>query len=86
LVASHESFLVVLTKELIWLPKGSELVKESGDSNSKPKTYTSFSRSQKESFPEFADNPITPSYPDILIAKLGPGHVLFYISLGIYLQ
>ncbi|CAH2047701.1 unnamed protein product [Thlaspi arvense] len=62
----------VLTNELIWLPNGSELVKESGVSTSKPKTFTSFCRSQ-DSFPEFADNPIAPSYPDILIAKLGPG-------------
>ncbi|XP_048610300.1 DNA-directed RNA polymerases I and III subunit rpac1-like [Brassica napus] len=72
--AKGEGRKKVLTKELIWLPKGSELVKESGDPNSKPKTYTSVSRSQEESFPEFTDNPITPSYPDILIAKLGPGH------------
>ncbi|KAL0888974.1 hypothetical protein Bca101_012957 [Brassica carinata] len=73
--AKGEGRKKVLTKELVWLPNGSELVKESGDSNSKPKTYTSFSRSQKESFPEFApvDKSITPSYPDILIAKLGPG-------------
>ncbi|XP_024004460.1 DNA-directed RNA polymerases I and III subunit rpac1 isoform X2 [Eutrema salsugineum] len=67
-----EPRLKVLTKELIWLPNGSELIKESGGSTSKPRTYTSFSRSQ-DSFPEFANNPITPSYPDILIAKLGPG-------------
>ncbi|KAF3603898.1 hypothetical protein F2Q69_00036733 [Brassica cretica] len=73
--AKGEGRKKVLTKELIWLPKGSELVKESGDPNSKPKTYTSFSRSQEESFPEFTDNPITPSYPDILITKLGPGHI-----------
>ncbi|KAJ4887381.1 RNA polymerase I subunit 43 [Raphanus sativus] len=74
--AKGEGRKKVLTKELIWLPNGSELVKESGDSNSKPKTYTSFSRSQKDSFPEFAakDSNISPSYPDILIAKLGPGH------------
>ncbi|KAF8094682.1 hypothetical protein N665_0357s0017 [Sinapis alba] len=70
--AKGEGRKKVLTKELIWLPNGSELVKESGDSNSKPKTYTSFSRCQTF-FPEFADDPITPSYPDILIAKLGPG-------------
>ncbi|KAG2317154.1 hypothetical protein Bca52824_020276 [Brassica carinata] len=65
--AKGEGRKKVLTKELIWLPNGSELVKESGDSK-KPKTYTSF--------PKFVDNPydsITPSYPDILIAKLGPG-------------
>ncbi|KAG7585130.1 DNA-directed RNA polymerase insert domain [Arabidopsis thaliana x Arabidopsis arenosa] len=62
----------VLTSELKWLPNGSELVKESGGSTTKPKTYTSFSHSQ-DSFPEFANNPITPSFQDILIAKLGPG-------------
>ncbi|KAL1207588.1 DNA-directed RNA polymerases II, IV and V subunit 3 [Cardamine amara subsp. amara] len=67
-----EPRLKVKTNELIWLPNGSEIVKESGGSDSKPKTYTSFSRSQ-DSFPEFANNPITPSLQDILIAKLGPG-------------
>ncbi|CAH8310026.1 unnamed protein product [Eruca vesicaria subsp. sativa] len=72
--AKGEGRKKVLTNQLIWLPNGSELVKESGDSNSKPKTYTSFSHSQSDSFPELANNPITPSYPDILIAKLGPGH------------
>ncbi|CAA7032761.1 unnamed protein product [Microthlaspi erraticum] len=68
-----EPRLKVLTEELIWLPNGSEMVKESGEStSSKPKTFTSFSRSQ-DSFPEFAENPISPSNLDILIAKLGPG-------------
>ncbi|KFK40756.1 hypothetical protein AALP_AA2G036700 [Arabis alpina] len=62
----------VLTNELKWLPNGSEFLKESGDSTSKPKTYTSFNQSQ-DSFPEFADNPIAPTHPDILIAKLSPG-------------
>ncbi|ESQ29395.1 hypothetical protein EUTSA_v10023529mg [Eutrema salsugineum] len=64
--------LRVLTNELIWLPNGSEFLKESGGSNSKPKTYTSFSCSQ-DSLPEFANNPIAPSHLDILIAKLSPG-------------
>ncbi|KAG5383027.1 hypothetical protein IGI04_034497 [Brassica rapa subsp. trilocularis] len=70
--------LQVLTNELQWLPNGSEFLKETGgstsnsNSNSKPKTYTSFSCSQ-DSLPEFADNPITPTYLDILIAKLSPG-------------
>ncbi|XP_010450451.1 PREDICTED: DNA-directed RNA polymerases I and III subunit rpac1-like [Camelina sativa] len=63
----------VLSSELKWLPNGSELLKESaGGSTTNPKTHTSFSRSQ-DSFPEFADNPIMPSFQDILIAKLGPG-------------
>ncbi|CAD5315921.1 unnamed protein product [Arabidopsis thaliana] len=62
----------VLTSELKWLPNGSELIKESGGSTTTPKTYTSFSHSQ-DSFPEFAENPITPTLKDILIAKLGPG-------------
>ncbi|EOA16690.1 hypothetical protein CARUB_v10004883mg [Capsella rubella] len=62
----------VLTSELKWLPNGSELLKESAGGSTKQKTYTSFSRSQ-DSFPEFADNPITPSFQDILLAKLGPG-------------
>ncbi|VVA90827.1 unnamed protein product [Arabis nemorensis] len=66
------SRLNVLTNELKWLPHGSEFLKESGGSTSKPKTYTSFNQSQ-DSFPEFADNPITPTHPDILIAKLSPG-------------
>ncbi|VVB17359.1 unnamed protein product [Arabis nemorensis] len=49
-------YLSVLSDQLIWLPNGSELVKESGGETSKPKTYTSFSRRQ-DSFPEFADSP-----------------------------
>uniref|UniRef100_A0A1J3EYB5 DNA-directed RNA polymerases I and III subunit RPAC1 n=1 Tax=Noccaea caerulescens TaxID=107243 RepID=A0A1J3EYB5_NOCCA len=67
-----ESRLKVLTSELQWLPNGSEFLKESKGSNSKPKTFTSFSCSQ-DSLPEFADNHITPSHLDILIAKLSPG-------------
>ncbi|EOA35342.1 hypothetical protein CARUB_v10020528mg [Capsella rubella] len=62
----------VLTSDLKWLPNGSELLREYGNSTSKPKTYTSFSCSQ-DSLPEFADNPIAPSDLDILIAKLAPG-------------
>ncbi|OMP06988.1 DNA-directed RNA polymerase, RBP11-like protein [Corchorus olitorius] len=66
--------ITVKSDELKWLPNGSELVKEStpSDSASKPETYTSFSCSQ-ETIPEFAKNPIAPKYPDIIIAKLGPG-------------
>lgn len=83
LMSAHMN--VVLTNELQWLPNGSEFLKETGgstsnsNSNSKPKTYTSFSCSQ-DSLPEFADNPITPTYLDILIAKLSPGQVLLWFS------
>ncbi|AEE33738.1 DNA-directed RNA polymerase family protein [Arabidopsis thaliana] len=64
--------LKVLTSDLKWLPNGSELLRESENKTSKPKTYTSFSCSQ-DSLPEFANNPITPCDLDILIAKLAPG-------------
>ncbi|XP_052490113.1 uncharacterized protein LOC105790784 [Gossypium raimondii] len=68
--------ITVKSDALKWLPNGSELVKETrnatSDSSSKPKTYTYFSCSQ-ETIPEFVKNPIIPKYPDIIIAKLGPG-------------
>ncbi|EOY11972.1 RNA polymerase I subunit 43 isoform 4 [Theobroma cacao] len=68
--------ITVKSDELKWLPNGSELIKESrkvaSDSASKPETYTSFSCSQ-DTLPEFANNPIAPKYPDIIISKLGPG-------------
>lgn len=70
----------VKSDALKWLPNGSELVKESrnatSDSLSKPETYTYFGCSQ-ETVPEFVKNPIIPKYPDIIIAKLGPGQVYF---------
>lgn len=79
---------VVLTNELQWLPNGSEFLKETGGStstsNSKPKTYTSFSCSQ-DSLPEFAESPITPTYLDILIAKLSPGQVLLVLCIHFFL-
>ncbi|TYH80344.1 hypothetical protein ES332_D03G125600v1 [Gossypium tomentosum] len=66
----------VKSDALKWLPNGSELVKETrnvaSDSSSKPETYTYFGCSQ-ETIPEFVKNPIIPKYPDIIIAKLGPG-------------
>ncbi|XP_052482393.1 uncharacterized protein LOC105764210, partial [Gossypium raimondii] len=68
--------ITVKSDALKWLPNGSELVKETrnaaSDSSSKPETYTYFSCSQ-ETIPEFVKNPIIPKYPDIIIAKLGPG-------------
>ncbi|KAK0602870.1 hypothetical protein LWI29_037711 [Acer saccharum] len=70
-----EPRLTVKTKDLIWLPNGSEYLLEGqnpdSSSSSKPKTYTSFSCSQ-DSLPEFANNPIS-TLPDITIARLGPG-------------
>ncbi|CAN6556127.1 unnamed protein product [Malus baccata var. baccata] len=69
-------FTYVKSKELIWLPNGSEFPLESQDtkpeSSSKQKTYTSFTCSQ-DSLPEFSDNPIDPTSGDIIIARLGPG-------------
>ncbi|XP_070663885.1 uncharacterized protein [Malus domestica] len=69
----------VKSKELIWLPNGSEFPLESQDTNpessSKQKTYTSFTCSQ-DSLPEFSDNPIDPTSGDIIIARLGPGQVI----------
>ncbi|ONH99346.1 hypothetical protein PRUPE_6G025800 [Prunus persica] len=71
--------LSVKSKELIWLPNGSEFPLESQDSktgsSSKPKTYTSFTCSQ-DSLPEFSSNPIAPALGDILIARLGPGQIV----------
>ncbi|PSR95569.1 DNA-directed RNA polymerases I and III subunit rpac1 like [Actinidia chinensis var. chinensis] len=68
--------LTVKSDELIWLPNGSEFPLEAANltsnSTSKPKTYTSF-RCSQDSLPEFSENPIGLKYPDITIAKLGPG-------------
>lgn len=68
----------VKSAELKWLPNGSEFLlsteKSASSAESKQKTYTSFSCSQ-DSLPEFSENPIAPRYPDIIVAKLGPGQV-----------
>ncbi|KAJ8748240.1 hypothetical protein K2173_000648 [Erythroxylum novogranatense] len=64
--------LKVYSKDLTWLPNGSELIKESEKQESKPSTYTSFSCSQA-SQPEFSNSPICPTDDEIIIAKLGPG-------------
>ncbi|ERN19212.1 DNA-directed RNA polymerases I and III subunit rpac1 isoform X1 [Amborella trichopoda] len=64
--------LTVKSDQLKWLPGGSELPMAAADSSSKIKTYTSFSCSQ-DSLPEFSNNPITPAYPDITIARLRSG-------------
>lgn len=75
----------VKSDELKWLPKGSEFLKISGDSNSstKAETYTSFSSNQA-SIPEFASSPIS-IYPDIIVAKLGPGQVMSYYQSSFFL-
>ncbi|RAL37804.1 unnamed protein product [Cuscuta campestris] len=66
----------VKSGDLKWLPDGSEFElateKSASSSTSKPRTYTSFSCSQK-SLPEFSNNPIAPTHHDITIARLGPG-------------
>ncbi|CAA2995749.1 DNA-directed RNA polymerases I and III subunit rpac1 isoform X1 [Olea europaea subsp. europaea] len=70
------SRIKVLSNELQWLPRGSELTvsteKPAVDPTSRPRTYTSFNCSQ-DSLPEFSNNPIGPKHDDIIIAKLGPG-------------
>ncbi|KAJ0791969.1 putative DNA-directed RNA polymerase [Helianthus annuus] len=64
--------LTVYSHDLEWLPSGSEYVLPTENSSeSKPKTYTSFTSSQV-SLPEFANNPITVT-PGIIISKLAPG-------------
>ncbi|CAL1395537.1 unnamed protein product [Linum trigynum] len=60
----------VYSEELKWLPKGSELIKEAGQADSKPTTYTSFTCSQ-DVLPEFSEDPISPSEDKIILAKLG---------------
>lgn len=64
------------SNELKWLPEGSKL--RAGDTkantDSKHQTFTSFSCRQ-DSLPEFSNNPLGPTYPDIILAKLGPGQV-----------
>eukprot|EP00262_Sarcandra_glabra_P006740 TRINITY_DN1923_c0_g1_i1.p1 TRINITY_DN1923_c0_g1~~TRINITY_DN1923_c0_g1_i1.p1 ORF type:complete len:369 (+),score=68.97 TRINITY_DN1923_c0_g1_i1:191-1297(+) len=70
-----ESRITVYSNELKWLPNGSELQMESTDPSSKPKTYTSFGCSQ-DSLPEFSNNPIGPTHPDIILARLGPGQAI----------
>ncbi|RDX83151.1 DNA-directed RNA polymerases I and III subunit RPAC1 [Mucuna pruriens] len=66
--------ITVKSDELKWLPNGSEFPCEDVKPNagSKPKTFTSFTCSQ-DSLPEFSSNPLCPTYPDIILAKLGPG-------------
>lgn len=69
----------VKSNELKWLPNGSELQMAStnpyANSNSNPKTYTSFSCSQA-SLPEFSEKPIRPKHEDITIAVLGVGQAI----------
>lgn len=64
----------VKSKDLEWLPNGSEFIMASSNESAKPQTYTSFSCSQ-DSLPEFMKNPIGPVYDDITIDRLGAGQV-----------
>ncbi|KAM0936514.1 putative DNA-directed RNA polymerase [Dioscorea sansibarensis] len=67
--------LTVKSDQLKWLPGGSELEMESPTPSAKPRTYTSFSRSQ-DSMPEFANKPLGVKHQDIIIDKLGPGQAI----------
>jgi len=51
-----------------------EIENKLSGSTSTPRTYTNFKSSQDE-LPEFSGNPIRPTYPDITVARLGPGQV-----------
>lgn len=77
----NSMFNAVYSKELKWLPKGSEFIQESDNPMAKPVTYTSFSSSQ-DSMPELSNNPVAPTEDNIIIAKLGPGQVrIFYCQV-----
>jgi len=69
----------VKSDKLKWLPNGSEFPSEDikpNTASTKPKTFTSFSCSQ-DSLPEFSNDSIGLTYPDIILSKLGPGQVTF---------
>ncbi|KAL0916987.1 hypothetical protein M5K25_014543 [Dendrobium thyrsiflorum] len=60
--------LTVKSDQLKWLPNGSELLMESPNPSTKPRRFTSFSRSQASS-----GRPIGMKHRDIIITQLGPG-------------
>ncbi|XP_010676084.2 uncharacterized protein LOC104891987 isoform X2 [Beta vulgaris subsp. vulgaris] len=66
----------VKSEELKWQPNGSmfalELENKGSSSTTAPKTYTNF-KSNQDMQPELSENPIHSKYPDITIARLGPG-------------
>ncbi|XP_020572091.1 DNA-directed RNA polymerases I and III subunit rpac1 [Phalaenopsis equestris] len=64
--------LTVKSDQLQWLPNGSELLMESPNPSTKPRSYTSFSCSQAH-LPQFSGKPLGLKHPDIIITKLGPG-------------
>ncbi|GJN26949.1 hypothetical protein PR202_gb14918 [Eleusine coracana subsp. coracana] len=60
----------VKSAELEWLPEGSQLSAASpAQAGDQQKTFTSFSQSQKE----ISKKPLGVKFPDITIARLGPG-------------
>ncbi|XP_027933341.1 DNA-directed RNA polymerases I and III subunit RPAC1-like isoform X2 [Vigna unguiculata] len=70
-----QSRIKVKSDKLKWLPNGSEFPSEDikpNTASTKPKTFTSFSCSQ-DSLPEFSNDSIGLTYPDIILSKLGPG-------------
>ncbi|KAL6204134.1 hypothetical protein ACLB2K_021402 [Fragaria x ananassa] len=69
--------ITVKSKDLVWLPNGSNFTLESDGS-----TYTSFSCSQ-DSMPEFATNPVGPTDGDITIARLGLGQEIELEALAV---
>ncbi|PKU81742.1 DNA-directed RNA polymerases I and III subunit rpac1 [Dendrobium catenatum] len=64
--------LTVKSDQLKWLPNGSELLMESPNPSTKPRSFTSFSCSQA-SLPQISGMPIGMKHRDIIITQLGPG-------------
>ncbi|KAK9673755.1 hypothetical protein RND81_12G187000 [Saponaria officinalis] len=71
-----EQRLTVKSEDLNWQPRGSEFPLDvehtATNSTTKSKTYTNFKCNQDVQ-PEFSRDPIRPKYPDITLARLGPG-------------
>ncbi|KAJ1260029.1 hypothetical protein BS78_10G200900 [Paspalum vaginatum] len=65
--------ITVKSSELEWLPEGSQLsMASSAQSGDKQKTFTSFSKSQKQ----ILEKPLGVKFKDITIARLGPGQAI----------
>lgn len=64
--------LTVRSDQLQWLPNGSELLMESSNPSTKPRSFTSFFCSQS-TLPQISAKPIGMKHRDIIITKLGPG-------------
>ncbi|WVZ73352.1 hypothetical protein U9M48_021668 [Paspalum notatum var. saurae] len=65
--------ITVKSSELKWLPEGSQLSMASpAQSGDQQKTFTSFSKSQKD----ILEKPLGVKFKDITIARLGPGQAI----------